>query len=158
MIQGGRDNSNLRPLLPDGSAYENVRGTHRGNAEDLNVSNPLPGMLYYWCRNTSSDLMRFLRQHWEVVPPDSPERAFRKEPDFAGLGLDGIQTNKDVILIRISEAKYRVLAEHHARLNKTAMEGSTQDYLGKNSGYDRWASGADGPILYQGRNHAIVTQ
>lgn len=153
MIQGGRNNEWLRPIRPDGTLMENVRGTHRGNAEDLNVYNPLPGFLYYWCRSNDSDLMRYRRQGWEVVPPDSPERAFRRSPDYSGMGLDGIQTNKDVVLVRIPEAQYRRLAEHNARLAQTALAGPTQDYLGRNGNYDRWAPGAEGPILYQGRSH-----
>jgi hypothetical protein len=156
MLQGGRNNEHLRPLRPDGTVVENVRGTHRGNAEDLNVANALPGFLYYWCRSTQSDLMRFLRAGWQVVPPDSPERAFRRDPDYRSLGLDGIQTNKDVVLIRIPEAMYRRLAEHQVRINRTALEGPTQDYLGKSNKYDRWSGQAEGPILYQGRNHAAV--
>ena len=156
MIDAGGNNEHLRPLNQDGNAFADAVGSHRGTAEDLNVMNPVPGMLYYWCRNEQSSLRRFLRFGWEVVPPDSPERKFVRDPDYTALGLDGIQTNKDVVLLRIPEQLYRRLADHRGHKRKVALEGSTEDYLGRNSDYDHWAATAEGPILYRGRNHAAV--
>jgi hypothetical protein len=156
MLDAGRNLEHLRPLGPDGTAFEGAIGCHRGNSEDLNVSNPLPGFLYYWGLNTQSSLMKLFRIGFEVVPSDSPERAFSREPDFRSLGLDGIQTNKDVVLLRIPEERYRVHAEREALKAKTAREGPTQEFLNKNSDYDRWAQTADGPILYASRTHKVL--
>lgn len=154
MLQGGRNHADLRPLMPDGNAFADARGAHKGDAADLNIVGALPGFHYYWARLAESALRRFVRAGWEVVPPDSPERKYITEPDWKGMGLDGVQLSKDVVLLRISEERYREILAHKSMLAKIAREGPTQEYLGKADQLPESArSGAEGPLYYKGKLH-----
>lgn len=165
MIQGGGSRELIRPLLRDGNLRPNVRGCHRWSSEALNVHNPQPGFIYYWCRHPRADrggaqLQRFLNMGWEPVGPNDPERKGRETSmRFSDLGLDNYQAHGDVVLLRIPESKYRAYREHRARLAAAARTGPTEDFLNKGQHLDEMYAGrADGSIYYRGSGHGFSSQ
>ena len=160
-ISGGIDRFALKPLAERTGAKANVRGTHRGPAAGLNVHNPQPGMVYKWVRHPRYDrngaqYRRFINLGYEVVPPDAPEyRAESQNYNFAKLGLDNYQTHGDVVLVRITEDKYRELQEFREQQRKVALEGVTDSYLSKGKELEsRLGESSSGkPLYYKGSDH-----
>lgn len=159
-ISVGPPRLDIAPLHPDGNVGAGVRGNHRGPAEGLNVHNPQPGMHYYHCRHPKADrrgaqFRRFINQGWEPVPPDAPEYvAESTNLHFPQLGLDGFHTHGDVILIRISEERYRQMADFKRLTAEAELDGPTNEFLQRARDFDHnYGLRADGPIYYKGQGH-----
>lgn len=141
-----------------------MRGNHRGPAAGLNVHNPQPGMHYYHCRHPKADrrgaqFQRFMNMGWEPVPPGSPEYlAQNTNLKYSQLGLDQFSAHGDVLLIRISEEKYRRLAEFRRLTAESEVDGPTNEYLQQAHNFDsNYGLRADGPIYYKGQGHGNTT-
>jgi hypothetical protein len=163
MLSGGIDYGDLKPLC-EGETVAGARGTHTGPANGLNIHNPQPGMKYSWVRHPRHDrgaaqFQEFLNWGYEPCGKDSPEmRARAGNLNFSEYGLDGFQTHGDVVLMRISEDKFRVRQEYRNNQAKAALDGSTEAYMSKGSelqGRYSYARTADGPLYYRGAGHFV---
>jgi hypothetical protein len=159
MISGGGARKDLRPLQRDGNLTPGFRGSHRGNAESLNVK-LAPGMVPYWCRHPNSDrgaaqIQRFLNDGWEVAPPESQiQRQRPNDPNYAAMGLDRYQAHGDIVLLQIPEERYKEVQARKAQLREAAVDGPTRDFLHKGEPLQhRYGQSADGPIYYVGHGH-----
>jgi hypothetical protein len=165
MLSGGGNRLDIRPLDQSGNLQTGIRGSHRGHAQSLNIQNPIPGYVYYWCRHPSRDrggsqLQQFINYGYEVVPPDSQEHKGRETSlNYAELGLDNYQVHGDLVLLRITEERYREFCRWRDAQNDPDRDAATDAYL--EAGRDleeRFGAGADGPLRYKGSGHGIITE
>lgn len=157
MIQGGVDRADIRPLDHQGNYIKGARGNHRAHSSALNVYNAQPGYVYYWQRNDYDSLLASSHYGWEVVPPGAPERMGpENNPLFgAGVALDGVNVRRDVVLMRMPEARYRVYKEEKQQAALRALYGNTDAYLTEGQkAQRRYGASAGGPIYYRGPGHS----
>lgn len=163
-ITVGPPRLDIAPLHRDGNVEAGIRGNHRGPAAGLNVHNPQPGMHYYHCRHPKADrrgaqYRRFVNMGWEAVPPGAPEFCAESgDLRLKELGIDGFHINSDVILMRISEERYRRQVEFSRLTREAETDGPTNEYLQNARSFDaNYGSRADGPIYYKGPGHGNTT-
>lgn len=153
MIQGGASRQDLRPADRDPNAP--IRGSHKGAAAALNVRNPQPGFVYAWGRTDQNYLIRKRNEGWEIVPPDSPERKEAETDPNWSQALDQAQTRRDVVLLRITEERYREIQEDKQRRALAARSGAAESFLDKNYQLpERYRESTSGePVYYRAPGH-----
>ncbi len=151
MIQGGASRELLRPAVRDPKAP--IRGSHKGAAAALNIVNPVPGFVYYWELRDENRLLLKRTEGWQVVPPDSPERKGVETDQNWSQAIDGMQTRRDVVLLRIPESRYGLICEERNRRAISARTGVTDSFLNRNYQLpERYRSG-EKPVYYRAPDH-----
>ena len=163
-MYGGIDLGDLRPLSEGEELLTGVRGSHRANASALNVHNAQPGFRYSWIRHPRHDrggaqLQEYLSWGYEVCGKDSPEIKGRSTNlSFSDLGLDNYQAHGDVLLVRITDEKFRVRQEDRAAAAKAALDGASDAFINKGRELEErysFAKSAEGPLYYKGPAHFV---
>lgn len=107
-----------RPLRDDAAYEDNLRGTHAGTAEAMNVRDVKPGTMQHWTKNDTTKINARRRQGWVVATPSNttttPMSAEMAPPDtLSGPRLDqpvpldtGGHLYADVVLMEIDERDY----------------------------------------------------
>lgn len=159
-LTGGIDRHELRPLNYHDKPGQQARGSHRLSSASLNVDGAQAGFVYYWGRHPSRDrggaqLQRFVNDGWQIVGPNDPERKCKETSlNYSELGLDGYQAHGDLILLRMTEERYRERQQFKALQENGDADAATEDYLDKGRAYEaEYGTRADGPIYYRGTGH-----
>lgn len=161
-LQGGAPNEWLRPHDPDPD--RNVIGSHRGSSEALNVRNPKEGFHYFYVRRNPNQVQRFLGDGWELVTSEDQEAwgiDVGDMPESVQSELDGLRAFKDVVLMRIPEENYRVIAERKRQLAEAArLQGGGEAFLERGRevaaqlGHDEESR----PLYYKGADHRTYSR
>ena len=130
----GEDLSWYEEFTPD----DYTVGHFRGDLTALNIRNAQPGYTYYYVRNNTSDMIRFLNQGWSVVDANDPERyganALNDKWSLpTNLGTE--HAYKDVALMKIPIDRYREIQHRKDEERKTQLNGVVHSYLDR--GADR---------------------
>lgn len=155
----GEDLSIYSPIDQNANEANFLYGCFKGESEDLNVINPVPGWVYKWERNDSREVMRAERKGWEV-DLTAPERPISPR-EMLRTGVGGATRESlrgDVILMRCPEETYRQLqAEAEAEAAARRVDPANPYTKGDEarSIQERFGSGARGPIRFRNPNHNI---
>ena len=150
-MEGGGNRFSLRPHIADDGE---ILGTHRGNSEAMNIKNPQPGWHYYHPRRDASAVQRKLNEGWRPITSTDPEKwGVDHHADIPE--MDGLQAFKDVIAMKIPEAKYRVMMAEKARLARLHLESPTEEYLEKGMQLTAQTHSED-ELYFKGRQHRLT--
>ncbi len=106
MPSDGTPYATYEPSRPDGTRRDNVRGTHVGRFDVLNVENPEPGKVYYHARHDK--LREAVYSGWR--PTQASSGVVRPETTLdpnSGTPIDsGDYRVQDVVLCEMDEGEY----------------------------------------------------
>jgi hypothetical protein len=152
MPGGGLPREWLRPLRRDGHLNDpnDALGCHRGDFEHLNVVNAQPGFRYYYARNKSGSIARFLRQGWELVTSDHPEKMGHIHNPHYSDNPSGLQQYEELVLMRIPTEVAAQRRQERAAQVKAQLTGATKEFLEES---DTDLQGR--PIRYRRDEHVV---
>jgi hypothetical protein len=147
----GDDFSWFKPVDLSGETI----GSYIGDHEALNLSGAQPGFHYYYQRNKTDAIIRYLNKGWSVVGPDDPEKFGSGRVSWkvqTTLGTD--RAYQDVVLMKIPLELYRQQQETLKELNESAINdhGPRFTELGAERA-QQLRSKPKGMLYYMGRDH-----
>ena len=150
-LSTGGSRQHLRPLTHDPHAP--VRGSHRGASAALNISNPIPGMHYYWERRDRNRLVMRAAQGWQVTPADSQEMMGLNSDPNIGHALDTAPLQQDVLQMRMPESKYAQYVKDKMLTRQDPLAEAKEEFIGKGERFNRTYGGQGRSVYYQSVGH-----
>jgi hypothetical protein len=153
----------LKPLNPNGSydgdgdpELDDLHGCHSGTSFGLNITNPQPGFIYKWPRNTTRDINYYRRLGYTVVKAEDPEWSVgSKTPgDMDATPLDSSDIYNDVILMRAPEEAVRQQVEREQAKTNSQLRSGAEEFVSQANPAEIAASGGL-PSRFAKREHRM---
>ena len=151
-LQPSDDFSWFRPVDPTDT--ETI-GNYRGDHEALNISGAQPDFHYYYQRNKTDAVIRFLNKGWSVVGPNDPERFGEGRAAWKSqVPLGTERAYGDVILMKIPLDTYRRQQTERQAQNESLIKDHGPRFveLGEERAH-QLRNRPKGQLYYMGRDH-----
>lgn len=172
MLGGGGERDWLIPLDPQGNKsmeadgiFENTVGCHTGLFAGLNIINPQPGYEYQWMLNPSrmgadvSDSLAIHELGGIVVVADDPEfAAYQKMQGMDASPLDTSTVFKELVLVRVPEARMRQRREAQVEANLRQLRGGPEESFVSKASAEEIQAGQGAPTRFRSRRHQTEFQ